>query len=552
MGAVMTDAHAPQPVVQRTPAPVDPALVPDAGDLVLPVEIIPIGEVTGPPRSIVKAVTGRAVRLPAGEYMVQVVLPVPGQSGVSSNAVRVVLAPGDIQKVDLQKIVSDTQLWVKAAAQVLQVLGAQIGQGIQAATPVVQAAAAGALSGLVQGVREHAGATPTLVRGSVVERSWLRDAAHELGRMATRALLAGRPWASVLPEWLARVVVGRNQTVAVEIVGAETVGRNSIGTGGGGVFMAPAAADTTGTGVIQADAAPSAPNAANAVADVCVLEGDPVALLQQHLGDASHARGQPLATLRVDGPPWQTAIDDSRKRVVVCGAAAEAIAIIPVDTTAGQTSVRVSLISTKPADIAGRLHHRAYPLLTLSFPAPSLDNLWAFMSASAFDESQQLATAHSEQISEVGTELGAKNSPFAALLSSYVLLRANHLGPMQKIIELLLPFQEVFPDIRVIQVELEARLGRHKEAVRLLAGMQHGQWPLLRPGVAYALQRLRLYRKLDADREENGDDDRLHLDEPLRQQLAALEEPLAQLAAAMDPRQLNLVLSRQVKVSSSR
>jgi hypothetical protein len=305
---------------------------------------------------------------------------------------------------------------------------------------------------------------------------------------------------------------------------------------------------------LRSDAAPVQSNAAAAAgpapdvrtAVIGLLDADLQGLLQRGLESGPPVGFLPLATLRVGDPEWHTEIVDGRRHVVICGQATQAVAIIPFDPLSGPTKVAVALASAAPPELGGLLQARAYPRLTVSFTPPAVSNLWTFISASAFDESRQLAAAQVDDLVAFGPS--GTGTSLAALFAAYVLLRANQLDRLEPCLKALQPCADQWPDVRILTAESLARRGLHDQAVRMLAALPAAPWPLFRPGVTYALQRLRLYRRLDAGGEQDGKDgkpDRLQLDAALRERLAALEAPLAGLAAVMDPTRLNLVLFPQ-------
>lgn len=95
-----------------------------------------------------------------------------------------------------------------------------------------------------------------------------------------------------------------------------------------------------------------------------------------------------------------------------------------------------------------------------------------------------------------------RSSLLCAVLSAYVLLRANQLDGLDRWTERMIELAPELPDAYALRAETLARMGDHNGSVKALrAGLDKG-CPTFRSGLSYSLERLRLY--IDVHGEKNA------------------------------------------------
>ena len=94
---------------------------------------------------------------------------------------------------------------------------------------------------------------------------------------------------------------------------------------------------------------------------------------------------------------------------------------------------------------------------------------------------------------------GKRRHPIAAAVGAYALLRLSELDRLHDWTENLMKWFEWLPDGLAIRGEHLARLGRHKEALRVLCEMPKRGLPYFSDGLSYAIDRLRLYLSADGE-----------------------------------------------------
>lgn len=95
-----------------------------------------------------------------------------------------------------------------------------------------------------------------------------------------------------------------------------------------------------------------------------------------------------------------------------------------------------------------------------------------------------------------------RSSLLCAVLSAYVLLRANQLEGLDRWTQQLVELVPDMPDAFALHMETLARMGNHGKAVEALrSGLGKG-CPWFRSGLSYSLERLRLY--IDVHSEQNS------------------------------------------------
>jgi hypothetical protein len=95
-----------------------------------------------------------------------------------------------------------------------------------------------------------------------------------------------------------------------------------------------------------------------------------------------------------------------------------------------------------------------------------------------------------------------RSSLLCAVLSAYVLLRANQLEGLDRWTQQLVELMPDMPDAFALHTETLARMGKHVQAVEALrSGLDKG-CPWFRSGLSYSLERLRLY--IDVHSEQNS------------------------------------------------
>jgi hypothetical protein len=93
--------------------------------------------------------------------------------------------------------------------------------------------------------------------------------------------------------------------------------------------------------------------------------------------------------------------------------------------------------------------------------------------------------------------LQAKVSLLRGVTGAYIMLRANAVEGLEPFLKQLGELAPCLPDTYVLQGELLARLGRHKEAARSICKASEALCPWFRSGFVYLLERTRLYLELD-------------------------------------------------------
>ena len=150
-----------------------------------------------------------------------------------------------------------------------------------------------------------------------------------------------------------------------------------------------------------------------------------------------------------------------------------AVPMVPGETT----TVAVSFA-------ADERDYQRWPVLTCRFSEPGMDRFWQFASARTMEEARVMARG------VMG--YGADASELAAAVACYVMLR---LGAGEEVLQFARAVRGVrpqSPDMLVVEAEMLARTGDHERAGKVLGLLGSGAqpWPLLRPGIDYARQRV--------------------------------------------------------------
>jgi hypothetical protein len=138
----------------------------------------------------------------------------------------------------------------------------------------------------------------------------------------------------------------------------------------------------------------------------------------------------------------------------------------------------------------------------------------------------------------------------ATLLSCYVLLRENELGPLRGFLAKQPRRWSQSPDAAAIRIETYARLGRHEEAAKLCAAAPALGVPSIASGIAYVKQRIRQYIEAATDPASDGQpDDKTFMPSPeLTEKLKAAWKTFGPVGAALDLR--TLVTAIRVRAST--
>ena len=442
-------------------------------------------------------VTGTALELPPGVYLVQVELPSSGPVPLVTSAIRITLIPGERLELKLDRPIAQGRHLLDQAHQLWR---------------TAQAAGVVAL--------ESSRAAGRGVAGAVAEAAPLAvPAIASAFSYGMAAFQAGEP---VLPAIVASPVVsslagGMRQVAGAVAAAGAAVRHELLG------LMSTAEPSTADPAEIEAAAVLSPDRA------ILRVTSAPVDAVLPRLR-AGVAFGR-VTRVRVDGEPVQVAPRGRNNVLTIVGPAVRAMCLVPVDPLAPNGTL-VDIWMLTPASILGQDLIR--PQTMIRFARPALADLWTFLSTKDFQNARRIAVAQAN--APAFADEG--RSALQLALCAHALLRANLNEELIKTAAMLDGPEGEDPDWLVLRAEIAARQGLHADAIRSLTAVG-SRCPTLRPGVAYGLQRLRLYRRMDEDSEAEyfrlSDDERISL----RQ----LETSLAPIAASMDMQQLNVVIS---------
>jgi hypothetical protein len=486
-------------------------------DAVLPVEIVSLSQAPGSPQGSFRTTTGQTVDLAPGEYLVQVLLPASDPSGVASRAVHVSLQSHEDEKIDLQDLITETRALIDQIRQVAL--------AVQDAAPKiarhVQDIADSALAGFELGVNEEARASGTQISPLEVSKGAPRHPrSFEVARLFARTVFRGvtsfvTKLAAILP---GTATTGPSSGTATTSVDGSRPPQDTAAKPGG------AAADTFSGDPSRADGASG--ESVSATADIELVTADPfefVPVERSRIFQAP-ASGTHIGQIR-RGEECNAHIDKAGQSVFMRGAV-QVVAPIPIDPLGG-TRVVISLHADDPTGNISTPILR--PRIDLHFSDPSLNELWRFMLADSFDVLVDYARSLSRMT----------DNPLRTLLCAYVLFRANCLEDVARCNDALTEHEVAFPDIRIIRAEMQARQGKHADALKTLLGLENRRSPFFRPSVGYIVQRIRLYRSLGDEQTKY-----LRLGSSIATDLTTLEASFGSLSSAMDTSHLNLVLLR--------
>lgn len=130
-------------------------------------------------------------------------------------------------------------------------------------------------------------------------------------------------------------------------------------------------------------------------------------------------------------------------------------------------------------------------LLKFDFNDGSLNSLFDFVETDLASEARSISRSTCTQLESYMFD--KSQSPLRAILSAYVLMRANELENMDMWTQNLLALHPVLPDALVLRMEYLARNNAHQSAARLLLRLPQVGMPCFRSGIGYTEKLAKLY-----------------------------------------------------------